>query len=419
VLAAPVRGPRAARIAVAVLCASVTTTGAAWADDELDGASVIFARGSSLYRIDASGKSEAEIAQLPAKVTVRALRSDAGGTVLLADLAGTWAWMPLDGRARSLIQLPCADGPAQLAEDGASVLCRSPGAANQSIIVELARGNTISQRAAGKPMALDVPAASARIIGAGAERTLVWADAGGVWTALQTDPRRKTNVAPDAPLRGFLPSPDGERAVGVYADQVYADVRHTQPAEVLMTLQLDGQGARRKAIRAGVAVEWSHDSQWILVQDGASACIMRAIGGQYKCWKGFTAASLSSDGRWGLVLGNRDGSKKQAAVKPAKPKPGKAKTSPARRATALRNRAATASGDPGDPGDMPWDHIDDPDYEPPTEPETADEPPAGDDISVAPPSGALSLYRIRLEGAFTDRPALLVKVVDGAAVWVP
>jgi hypothetical protein len=188
---------------------------------------------------------------------------------------------------------------------------------------------------------------------------------------------------------------------------------------VLMTVQLDGQGARRKTIQDGVAVEWSHDSQWVLVQDGARACIMRSGGGQYKCWRGYTAASLSSDGRWALVLGNRDGSRKQTARKPAKKPIGK---------------AARPSPPPPDPepqpGDMPWDHIDEPSDEPEGPGLTAgplgsmtrggpDAPPVDDDVSVAPPSGPLSLFRARLEGAFTDRPALLVKVVDGAAVWVP
>jgi hypothetical protein len=257
-----------------------------------------------------------------------------------------------------------------------------------------------------------VPPAGTRLAGAGAERTLVWADATGVWTALQRDPKHKTRVAPEAPLRGFLPSPDGERAIGVYADQVYTDVRHTKAAEILMTLSLDGQGARRKAIRDGVAVEWSHDSQWVLVQDGASACIMRASGGQYKCWRGYTAASLSDDGRWGLVLGNRDGSRKQTPAKAKKPtkarKPVAAK--PAKRPAP----AARAS----EPGDMPWDNIDEP-SEPQSDDPAAGEAPVNDDVSVAPPGGPLSLYRIRLEGAYTDRPVLLVKVVDGAAVWVP
>jgi hypothetical protein len=314
--------------------------------------------------------------------------------------------MPLDGRARSLTDLPCGDGPAQLAGDGSSVVCRSPTAANRSIIVELSPG------AAPRPVAVDVPPAGTRLAGAGAERTLVWADATGVWTALQRDPTHKTRVAPEAPLRGFLPSPDGERAIGVYADQIYSDVRHTRPAELLLTLSLDGQGARRKAIRDGVADEWSHDSQWVLVQDGASACIMRASGGQYKCWRGYTAASLSGDGRWGLVLGNRDGSRKQAPARPAKP--AKPRKPSAARPAKPPAPAARAS----EPGDMPWDNIDE-QSEPQSDDPAAGEAPANDDVSVAPPGGPLSLYRIRLEGAYTDRPAQLVKVVDGAAVWVP
>ncbi|HEX7840253.1 MAG TPA: hypothetical protein VF469_22400 [Kofleriaceae bacterium] len=397
----------ALRLATLAMLVAPTT---AWADDDFAGASVIFARGSSLYRVDATGRGEVEIAQLAARVTVRALRCDAGGHVLLADLAGKWAWMPLDGSTKSLTELPCADGPAQLAEDGTAVLCRSPRAASQSILVELTG-------APGKPAAIDVPPATARLAGSGAERKLVWADATGVWAAAPGELRKKTRVAADAPLRGFQPSPDGARAIGVYADQIYADLHHTQPAEVLMTVALDGQGARRKAIRDGVAVEWSHDAQWLLVQDGASTCIMRVSGGQYKCWRGYTAASLSSDGRWGLALGNRDGSKKQTPAKPAKAaaKPAKAATRPPARPAAKPAPPPRDADLASKAGDKPWDIID----EPSDEPESDQAPPANDDVSVAPPSGPLSLYRLRLEGAFTDRPTLLVKVVDGAAVWVP
>jgi hypothetical protein len=380
--------------------------------DELDGARVIFVRGSTLFQIEASGKGETELAQLAAKVTVRALRTDAQGQVLLADLAGKWAWMPLDGTTRSLADLPCADGPAQLAEDGSSVLCRSPSNAYRSIVVDLARGRGARP---GKTLAVDVPPGGARIAGDGAERRVVWADDAGVWAAAPTDLKNRSRVALDSPLRGFLASPDGSHAIGIYADEIYADVKHTRPAEVLMTVQLDGQGARRKTIRDGVAVEWSHDSQWVLVQDGGSSCVMRASGGQYKCWRGYTAASLSSDGRWALMLGNRDGSRKQTPKKPAKPSP-KASAASARRAPSRPPPVADlVPGSPAEPGDMPWDHID----EPSDEPEGPDAPPADDDVSVAPPSGPLSLFRAKLEGAFTDRPVLLVKVVDGAAVWVP
>jgi hypothetical protein len=389
--------------------------------DEFDGASVIFARGASLYRVDPSGKGETEVAQLPSRTTVRALRSDARGTVLLADLAGAWAWMPLDGSTRTLADLPCGDGPAALADDGSAVLCRSPRQPRQSILVEL--GAARSGGPGGpRVIALDIPPGAARLVvggnGSTNDRKLVWADQAGVWTAPAADPRHRTRAALDAPLRGFLPSPDGARAIAIYADQVFADLHHTRSAEVLMTLQLDGQGARRKAIRDGVAVEWSHDASWLLVQDGASTCIMRVSGGQYKCWRGLTAASLSADGRWALALGNRDGSRQTTARSGRSGKSGKPGARPApppaRPATRPPQPAPTDADPPG-PDDKPWDHLD----EPSNEPEAGDPPAALDDVSVAVPSGPLSLYRLRLEGAFTDRPSLLVKVVDGAAVWVP
>lgn len=381
--------------------------------DEFDGASVIFARGSSLYRVDPRGKGETELAQLPARTTVRALRSDARGTVLLADLAGAWAWMPLDGSTRSLTALPCGDGPAALAEDGSAVLCRSPRQPRRSILVEL--GPPGPAGAPPRVTALDVPPGTARLVGSGADRKLVWADQAGVWTAPAADLRRKTRAALDVPLRGFLASPDGARAIAVFPDQVFADLHHKRSAEVLMTLQLDGQGARRKAIRDGVAVEWSHDARWLLVQDGASTCIMRASGGQYKCWRGLTAASLSADGRWALALGNRDGSRQSSARSGKSDKSGKSAARPPPAHPAARPPTTPSDGNPPGPDDKPWDNLD----EPSDEPEAGDPPPATDDVSVAVPSGPLSLYRLRLEGAFTDRPTLLVKVVDGAAVWVP
>jgi hypothetical protein len=404
---------RSLALGAAVAGAIALAPRAARADaDEFDGASVIFARGAALYRVDPRGKGETEIAQLPTRTTVRALRSDAQGTVLLADLAGTWAWMPLDGSTRSLTDLPCGDGPAALADDGSAVLCRSPRQPRQSILVELGAANLGSPRV----IAVDVPPSAARLVGSGAERKLVWADQAGVWTAPATDPRRKTRAALDVPLRGFLPSPDGVRAIAVYTDQVFADLHHRRSAEVLMTLQLDGQGARRKAIRDGVAVEWSHDARWLLVQDGASTCIMRASGGQYKCWRGLTAASLSADGRFALALGNRDGSRQTSDRSTRSGKSAKSGKSAARPAPlAARPPQPPSDPDPPRPDDKPWDHLD----EPSDEPEAGDPPPAIDDVSVAVPSGPLSLYRLRLEGAFTDRPSLLVKVVDGPAVWVP
>jgi len=361
-----------------VIAALVTITSPAFADDDFAGATIIFARGGSLYRVDPKGKNETEIAQLAEKKPVRKLSTDAAGKTLLADIDGSWQWMPLDGSAKSLTPLACADGPAQLAEDGTCVVCRSKTGGSQ--VINLASGATL---------AIDEP--GAHVTGTGGDRTLIWTDKDGIWAAPHGNKKAAKKVAPEPPLRGFLPSPDGSRALGVYSDEIYIDVHHKKQADVLMGFQLDGEAARRKAIKAGVPLEWSHDSEWVLVQNGGEACLMHATGGEYKCWKGYTAASISSDGKYGVFLGNRDGSHRQT---PAKKDDKKGKNKP---------KLVEKQVEPAD--------------EPETETGSGDAP---DDVPVPPPSGPLSLFRARLEGsAFTESPALIVKVVDGAAVWVP
>ena len=364
---------RYALVLVAVLATPVLA-----ADDErLTTASIIYARGTALYKADARGKNEVELAQLPSKSAVRAMRTDQAGSVLLVDLGGKWSWMPLDGKATSLSELPCSDGPAQLANDGLCVICRSAANPDKSVIVQLQ---------AGRVTPIEAPPTGARLVGAGAGRKLVWADANGVWSSPPGNVKQKTKVAPEAPLRGFLPAPDGTRAAGVYTDVIHDSVKTTKPADMLMTFALDGQGARRKTVRASIPVEWSLDAKWLLVQDGSAACIVSSSGGQYKCWKGYTAASIAPDGSYALLLGNRDRA------------PDKKKS---KKASKQKKRDADA--------------------EPTNEPEQRgleDEAPI-DDVAVPPPSGPLALYRAKLDGAFTETPALIVKVVEGAAVWVP
>ena len=352
-------------LALALLC--VTSVAAA---DDYAGGSVIFARGSSLYRVDPNGRGETEVATLATKAVVRALRTDANGQILLADVAGTWAWMPLDKSTKTLAELPCGDGPAQLTEDASCVVCRAKSGPN-SIIFNFKLN---------KAFPVDVPAT--RIVGADKQRKLIWADGGGIWMAPVGDPKKKTKVAPQAPLRNFSPSPDGARALGIYADEVYTDAHHKKPAEVLQNFALDGNGARRKSIQAGIPIEWTHDASWTLVQDGANACLQRANGGEYKCWKGYTMVSAAPDAKWALVLGNRDKG-------PAKPAP-KGKAPPkAKPVTPEEPEQPSSEGGPDD------------------------------DVAVALPTGPLALYRAKLEGAFTDPPVMIVKIVDGAAVWVP
>lgn len=364
--------------------AVLTTAASAAPPDDISPRSIVFARGNVLIKSDARGKGESELATLPAKKAVRALRVDAKGTVLLADLGGTWSWMPLDGSVKTLTDLPCEAGPAQLSVEGTYVLCRGK------------TGSTVVNLKSGKVTPIDVPAAGARLTGVGSELRLVWADGQGVWSAVPPLRKQPRKVAPEAPLRSFIVSPDGTHAVGVYHDEVYETPRAKKPGDVLMTFALDGEAARRKVIQNGVPLEWSQDSRWILVQDGRSGCAMLSVGGQYKCWRNYTAAGISPDGKYVLLFGSRDqpAAKKTKAPPPKKGKRGKAAKPP-------QPEASLEGGE--------------------TEPEQADDgaDDATDDVPLAPPGGAVALYRGDLTGAFTKSPQLVTRDATGAAVWLP
>ncbi len=370
--------------------AVLTAAASAAPPDDISPRTIVFARGTALIKSDARGKGESEIATLPAKRAVRALRVDAHGTVLLADLGGTWSWMPLDGSTKTLTELPCEAGPAQLSSDGTYVLCRGKA------------GSTVVNLTSGKVTPIDVPAAGARLTGAGSELRLVWADGQGVWSAVPPLRKQPKKVAPEAPLRSFIVSPDGTRAVGVFHDEVYASPRTKKTGDVLMAFALDGDAARRKVIQNGLPLEWSHDSRWVLVQDGRSACVMLAVGGQYKCWRNYTAAAISPDGKYALMFGSRDqpvakappAKKCKKGKKCKKDKKGKAKAAPPPEPEVSTEGGETEPGE-----DQPDEAI--------------------DDVPLAPPGGPVALYRAEIGGAFTKSPQLVTRDVAGAAVWLP
>jgi hypothetical protein len=280
-------------------------------------------------------------------------------------------------------------GPAQLSSDGSYVLCRGK------------TGSTVFNLKSGKVTPIDVPAAGARLTGAGSELRLVWADGQGVWSAVPPLRKLPRKVAPEAPVRSLMVSPDGTRAVGVYRDEVYDGPRAKRPGDVLMSFALDGDAARRKTIQNGVPLEWSQDSRWLLVQDGRSACVVLSIGGQYKCWRNYTAAAISPDGKYALLFGSRD----QPVAKKPPPKKapkGKKKGKQPKAKVPAPDPEVSLEGGETEP-EQPGDGGDD----------------AADDVPLAPPGGPVALYRAELDGAFTKSPQLVTRDVAGAAVWLP
>jgi hypothetical protein len=416
------RGARGSVIlAAAALVVGATT---ARAGDDFGGGSVVFARGTSLWRTDAKGKAPVELVALPgAAEDVRAIRADAAGATLIVDVAGKWFWTRIaDGAAAPLAPLACAAGGATLVADGSCVVCASPRATA-----------TIIRLADGKAFDTGVAAGGAIITVGPAGRALIWAEAGGVFSAPPGRAKDRTALAAEPPLAHFTPSPDGKRALGVYRE-TEGDKDRDGIHELLYTVALDGTGARRKVIRNGVPLVWSWDSQWALVQDRGAGCVMRGVGGEYKCWKGYTAQSIAPDGSWALLLGPRDPKAaeklaaqaqaenlaKQKAARDAKLKArAKPKAKPRGKDRGHHRGPDPDSGtDGGTEGGGTDDGTDEPDFAGPDDDLDTD-PDAAEVEPVPLPARPFSLYRARRDGAYTDKPVVIVREVGGAAVWLP
>lgn len=413
----------AAALAVSVLASRDAVASEPWQNDY-----IIFGRGTSLWRTDPRGKANAQVvASLPegrVATDVAALKTDAAGRVLLAEIGSKWYWLALDASQPNFRPLACGAGTAELAPQANYVVCA--GAKRGTAIIRLADG-VITTR--------EVPTQGARLAMEGSSLDLIWADKNGIWRAPLAKPKQIIKVAADAPSHHLSISPDGSRAVGFFENPPHG--------HVLFGFALDGIAARRKGIKAGIPLSWSHDGMWILVQDGTSACLMRTLGGQYKCWKGFVAGAAAPDGHWQLMFGNEPA----PSTKPTKGSSrAKATTKGKGKDKAKKTVATKGKGGSGN-APLPSNSL------PPVSTETPAEPPtqlapalpddaaedgqdeSGDDepeadrqsidggLAAAPTAplgkGPHNLYRGQLEGAFTDRPVLVVHDVAGAVVWVP
>jgi hypothetical protein len=69
----------------------------------------------------------------------------------------------------------------------------------------------------------------------------------------------------------------------------------------VFVFRLDGKATRRKLAADGRPLVWSRDAQWLLVQEGDTACALRAAGGERRCWDGYRAIALGPDSRHALL----------------------------------------------------------------------------------------------------------------------
>jgi hypothetical protein len=91
----------------------------------------------------------------------------------------------------------------------------------------------------------------------------------------------------------WLVGPGAKRAAAVEGD-------------ALVAFKLDARKARRILLPKGVPVLWSADGNWLLahwtdLSHNQATCIVRAVGGEYKCWHGYTGVAIAPDGSYCLL----------------------------------------------------------------------------------------------------------------------
>jgi hypothetical protein len=258
------------------------------ADARADGEhAILFARGASLWEASlAAGAEAVEIAALPRSAgAARRITASAGGERILVETsAEVLVVSPRPGEVVTPRALPCSP-PAQLALRGDAVLCRRE---DDAVRVDLeVPVVSVIEGAGGAPV---------RFLGPDS-KTAVVAD-GSAICALSLPSGRRRCLAPHSPRSGdVLGAPSGDRAVATY---------RRGDREALYSFRLDGRGVRRSLMSEARAVAWSLDSKWLAVQRGGRACLVRAVGGQYKCWRGYRAVALAPDGQR-LLLARGEG----------------------------------------------------------------------------------------------------------------
>jgi hypothetical protein len=268
---------------------------------------LVFARGTSLWQVPATGEGEpVEIARLGVAATsVTRIDAARDGRTLVIDANGaTLVVQRRPGQVTAAWRLQCARRAA-IAGAGSRILC--PGGDGTATILSLPLPGTAKVHALGAEATAFLGADPATVVAAADD---------GLWAIEVDGAGRRKRIAPHHPAANLLVSPDGKRAVGSFPDR--------KGRKVVDEFRLDGEAARRKLVTAGVAVRWSWNSRWLLIEDGRRGCVVRAVGGEYKCWNRFHAAAVAGDGRRIFLQRTIDGRRDLfvaplAGARPARP----------------------------------------------------------------------------------------------------
>ncbi len=296
------------RVVAITLVASTALTTAPFAHaDAVPGDSVVFARDQALWQVPARRRGEpVRVAKLPGAHATRIVAARAGILLLVRDNKVSWV-RPNATVVPTPTRLDCGL-PADLSPNGRCLVCTTHAGEVQVHLLDN-----------GQVRDLVNPRDVQGFLGPDG-RSLVVSDSDGIWAVKR---RRRRLLAADRPENHLMVAPDGRRAVASYRE---GDTLG------LYSFRLDGKAARRLLLENARPVAWSVDSRWVLAQhDKRGACIMRAVGGQYKCWRNYQAIAIAPDGNHAILarsVADRPDKKKKKKKKkkdreaaPAKPSP--------------------------------------------------------------------------------------------------
>ena len=279
---------------------------------------IVYVDGIKLHVLTRSGDNRVSFAVVDTGAGAIATFTARGNSVLI-DKGGElhWAVLPVIGHGQA---------PAAVASSH-KLNCRAPARISPSIspsgqhvacvAFDAGTGEAGGLRvfaingAGARPVAVHESASatgSAQMAFAG-DRLLVVDGQNELWSLSLTDASERERVAPQAPAQHLFGGTDRRRAVGWFS----VTVKSGEPVPALHALGLDGRGIRRRLMKWAVPVDWSQDGQWLLVQRGKRACLVRAVGGHYKCWRKFLALSISAHGER-LLLGRQVGADGEGSV---------------------------------------------------------------------------------------------------------
>ncbi len=269
------------------LITAVSVPGIAEADD----GTIVFGRGKSLYQISATGKGKArEVAKLPTDASkIDSIHAAASGSMILVTLKGKPGFVKMSTNSVPMVEALECEGPAKLSPDGLCVVCRHRNGG--SVLYKLlpkVRSKLLPQ-ITGDHVSF-YGSAQGRLVQVDKDR--------GILLSSTKRGAKSKLLAPHKPTM-LLVAPNGKRAVGLFKDD----------GDAVFSFRLDGKGARRK-LTNGKLVGWSASSKWVMVQDGDSACVVRATGGQYRCWRDYRVLSVSSTDE-AILLSKKEGRRTQ------------------------------------------------------------------------------------------------------------